>query len=97
MTFFKAAVSDIRNSLLARNPCVCVTTAFIFGIIIHSLVPFATSILIWTLTLVVSAFVCIALSNVCKRLHIHFLLCYFSIAGYVCSALHQQQYALIPK
>ena len=97
MTFFKAAVSDIRNSLLARNPCVCVTTAFVLGIILYRIVPYSTSIQIWTITLVVSAFVCIALSNVCKRLHIHVLLCYFSIAGYVCSALHQQQYALIPE
>ena len=97
MTFFKAAVSDIRNAMLARNPCVCVTTAFIFGITIHRFVPFITSIHIWTIILVASAFVCIALANVCKKLHIHLLLCYFCIAGYVCSALHQQQYAIIPQ
>lgn len=97
MTYFKAAVSDMRNSLLTRNPCVCVTTAFIFGIILHRFSPSSTSNMVWTVTLVASAFVCIALANVCKKLHIHVLLCYFCIAGYVCSALHQQQYALIPQ
>ena len=97
MTFLKAAVSDIRSALLARNPCVCVTTAFIFGIIVYRFTPCSVSQVFLTAMLAAAAFVCIAVAHICKTLHIHVLLCYFCISGYVCSALHQQRYAIIPE
>ncbi|MBR5432949.1 MAG: ComEC/Rec2 family competence protein [Bacteroidales bacterium] len=97
MTFFKAALSDIRQRILARNPCVCVTTAFILGILFHRFAPCTASSLVWMATLVISACVCIASAQVFKKIHIHVLVFYFCIAGYVCSALHQQRYTLIPQ
>ena len=97
MTFIKAAASDIRNSILEKNPCVCVTTAFILGIITYRFAPLATIDFMWLLCLLCSAIGCILIASRYKRIHILILLLYFCIAGYICSALHKQHYAAIPE
>lgn len=97
MTPFTAALTNIRTTMLAKNPFVCVTIAFICGILFYTNSP---------ITLPPNAFVgilsaygifCIALSQQIARAHITLLISWFVLAGYVNSVIHTHHYSTMPE
>ncbi len=92
MTFYKAAVTNIQKSLLAQNPCVCVTTALIAGIIVFRYFPNELGEATLVALLGLSTLLCILLAKAVKSAHICFLLLGFVIAGYINSSLHKTHY-----
>lgn len=97
MTFLKAATSDIQKSILARNPCVCVTTALIIGIVTFRSYPINLSNDFLIAALCVCSLLSIALAHFLKNLHIEILILWFCVVGYVNSALHKQHYSISPE
>lgn len=97
MTYLLEFLSSTRNTLLTRNPCVCITIAFICGIIGYSVYPLMTtkSTLIGILCL--SAIVCICLSRIINSCRIPILLLWFVVGGYVTVGLKELQYGKIPQ
>ncbi len=96
MSLYNDLLTNIRNNLLARNPCVCVATAFITGIVWNSFQPTDASQGACVVALMVGAGMCIALAQVLKRYHLAFLFLWFCFAGYENAALHAQRYVTLP-
>src|SRR5574344_1247156 len=96
MSLYNDLLTNIRNNLLARNPCVCVATAFITGIVWNSFQPTDASQGACVVALMVGAGMCIALAQVLKRYQVAFLFLWFCLAGYVNATLHSQRYATVP-
>src|SRR5574344_3171763 len=96
MSLYNDLLTNIRNNLLARNPCVCVATAFITGIVWNSFQPTDASQGACVVALMVEAGMCIALAHVMKRYQLAFLFLWFCFAGYVNAALHTLHFAAVP-
>lgn len=96
MSLYNDLLTNIRNNLLARNPCVCVATAFIIGIVLNSFLPTNASQGACVVALVVGTIMCIALAYVLKRCRLAFSFLWFCLAGYVNASLHTQHYARVP-
>ena len=97
MTFLQAAVSDIRHSILTRNPCVCVATAFIIGIITFRLFPTESPNALFVGLLCCYAIFAIIVSKWLKSIAIAMLFSWFAFAGYCTTALHAQKYYELPE
>ncbi len=97
MTYLLEFLSSARNTILTRNPCVCITIAFICGIIGYSIYPPMTtkSTLIGMICL--SALACICLSRIFNSCRIPILFLWFVIAGYATSGLKNLQYGQLPQ
>lgn len=96
MTFYKAALSNILGNLLGRNPFVCVTTAFICGIVAFRFLPISLSNNSVMVLCILTATILIIASHILTRIHLVCLLSWFSIAGYSISSLQQEQYQKLP-
>lgn len=96
MTFYKAAVTNIQKSLLAQNPCVCVTTALIAGIIAFRYFPNELEETTLVALLGLSTLLCILLAKTVKSAHICVLLLGFVVAGYINSSLHESHHCERP-
>lgn len=97
MTFYKAAFDDIGKFLFAKNPCVCITTAFITGIIIHRFYPITA----WTshnllYLLGMYSLAAIIIPNVLKKTCLPLLFLWFIFAGYCTATFHERAHNAIP-
>lgn len=97
MTYLLEFLSSTRNTILTRNPCVCITIAFICGIIGYSIYPpiMTKSTLIGILCL--SALICICLSQIINSCRIPILFLWFAIAGFTTTGLRNLQYGAMPQ
>ena len=97
MTSITAALTNIRTAMLAKNPFVCVTLAFVCGIIFYTKFPFALHPNIFVGMLSAYGIFCIALSQWIARAHITLLVSWFILAGYVNTGIHKLHYSPMPK
>lgn len=95
MTFFSEFLSNTRNTILARTPFVCITTAYIGGIVLFRFAPVEVANWLLLSILCFGAIVCVLFSLILKNIHLELLLLWFILFGYVNSAIHQHQYVII--
>lgn len=96
MTIPTSLCSDLRNSLLAKNPCVCIAALYIAGCLISHFtdVTFHDSYILSGLF--VMAVCCILLAHILPHGKIFVLLSWFACAGFASTELHQSRFGIAP-